>query len=108
MPTRSALTKLNDKTAGSGQSSILFWSRSAQKNNGIELGFNFYDFVTFNKPLVILDKIYDKWSDVSFHVTNYNGSGVALINDVGAGVCFGNNGHLYFLNKINSLIQSKC
>ena len=82
------------------------WSQSNKVDaHGINLGFNFYDYVTFTKPLVILDKIYDKWSGVSFHVTNYNGAGVALINDAGAGVCFGNDGHLYFLNK-NKYVDS--
>lgn len=100
-----SINNINDKTSGAAMSSILFWSRSAQENSGIELGFNFYDFVTFNKPLIVQDKIWNRWGDVNFHVTNYNSAGVALINDAGAGVCFGNDGHLYFLNK-NKYVDS--
>ena len=100
-----SINNINDKTSGAAMSSILFWSRSAQENSGIELGFNFYDFVTFNKSLIVQDKIWNRWGDVNFHVTNYNGAGVALINDAGAGVCFGNDGHLYFLNK-NKYVDS--
>lgn len=85
---------------------LFIWSESNKSDaHRIELGFNFNDFVTFNKPIVVLDKIYDKWGDKSFHLENYNSAGIALINDAGAGVCFGNDGHLYFLNK-NKFVDS--
>ena len=85
---------------------LFIWSQSNKSDeHNIEQGFNFNDFVTFNKSLIIQDKIWNRWGDVNFHVTNYNGAGVALINDAGAGVCFGNDGHLYFLNK-NKYVDS--
>ena len=89
------------KVASDNTTTPLFiWSQSNKSDeHSIELGFNFNDYVTFNKPIVVLDKIFDRWGDVNFHLENYNGAGVALINDAGAGVCFGNDGHLYFLNK---------
>jgi hypothetical protein len=96
-----------EKVAADNTTTPLFiWSESNKSDqHGIEQGFNFNDFVTMNKGLIMRDKIWDNWGDVNFHVENYNGAGVALINDAGAGVCFGNDGHLYFLNK-NKYVDS--
>jgi hypothetical protein len=96
-----------EKVAADNTTTPLFiWSESNKSDaHGIEQGFNFNDFVTMNKGLIIRDKIWDNWGDVNFHIENYNGAGVALINDAGAGVCFGNNGHLYFINN-NKYVDS--
>ena len=96
-----------EKVAADNTTTPLFiWSQSNKSDeHGIEQGFNFNDFVTMNKGLIMRDKIWDNWGDVNFHIENYNGAGVALINDAGAGVCFGNDGHLYFINK-NKYVDS--
>ena len=62
-------------------------------------GFNFNTNVIVNNDLTVHNKIWDSGGSSNFHIENYNNAGVALINDAGAGICLGNNGHLYFLNK---------
>lgn len=94
-----ALSKEGTAYQANPQNSVMLWTNTMDKLANAEMGFNFYDYVSFHKPLVIKDKVYNSWGDKSFHLENFNSAGIGILNDAGAGICLGNDGHLYLINK---------
>ena len=94
-----ALSKEGTAYQANPQNSVMLWTNTMDKLANAEMGFNFYDYVSFHNPLVIKDKVYNSWGDKSFHLENFNSAGIGILNDAGAGICLGNNGHLYLINN---------